>query len=270
MLYQLSYRPDLERNLSGLMSKGKHNLSKNITKLPTQQIFPLEAQNGAKPRANMSLHLQVDCNCRRFRFWSKAQVGSRNEHSKESLRIALKAKLAEIAIHKRDEAAFLAAEAFMDEVFNLEMFKTVALFSSFGREISTLPLLKKLESRKVKVVYPKISKVTKALEFYQGCPVVRGSLGVDEPDPRLSQKVECSGIELFVVPGLGFSKVGGRLGRGGGFYDRTLSKSLGAVKVGFCFEEQLVGHVPMLKEDVFMDWVVTPHRAYRAQSAEAF
>ncbi|MBI4711159.1 MAG: 5-formyltetrahydrofolate cyclo-ligase, partial [Candidatus Omnitrophica bacterium] len=50
---------------------------------------------------------------------------------------------------------------------------------------------------------------------------------------------------------------GGRLGRGGGDYDRLLRKARKVVKVGLCFREQIVKKVPMRMHDVKVDRVIT-------------
>lgn len=65
--------------------------------------------------------------------------------------------------------------------------------------------------------------------------------------------------DVVIVPGLGFSESGQRLGRGGGFYDRWLAKFEGK-KIGLCFEAQLLQKLPTEPHDVVMDLVVTEKR----------
>jgi 5-formyltetrahydrofolate cyclo-ligase len=63
--------------------------------------------------------------------------------------------------------------------------------------------------------------------------------------------------DVILVPGMAFDRSGRRLGRGGGYYDRFLSHSEG-VRVGVCFEEQMVCEVPSEAHDLGMDFVITP------------
>jgi 5-formyltetrahydrofolate cyclo-ligase len=71
-------------------------------------------------------------------------------------------------------------------------------------------------------------------------------------------------IDLFVVPGLGFSRDGKRLGRGGGYYDATLrAASEESRRVGLAFAEQIVDALPVNSEDVDMDLVVTESETFR-------
>ena len=66
---------------------------------------------------------------------------------------------------------------------------------------------------------------------------------------------------LLIVPGVAFDAAGGRLGRGGGHYDRFIAAGrqleVGWRVVGICLEEQLVDQVPMDTSDERVDEVVT-------------
>jgi 5-formyltetrahydrofolate cyclo-ligase len=64
-------------------------------------------------------------------------------------------------------------------------------------------------------------------------------------------------ISVALVPGLGFSLSGGRLGYGKGYYDAWLAKNPGVRRVGFCFEAQILTEVPMEDHDQRMDYIVT-------------
>jgi 5-formyltetrahydrofolate cyclo-ligase len=65
-------------------------------------------------------------------------------------------------------------------------------------------------------------------------------------------------IDLILVPGLAFTRDGWRLGRGGGFYDRYLaSLSAGAMKLGVCFQCQLVESLPAEAHDQRVHAIVT-------------
>ncbi|MCD1625509.1 MAG: 5-formyltetrahydrofolate cyclo-ligase [Paracoccaceae bacterium] len=66
--------------------------------------------------------------------------------------------------------------------------------------------------------------------------------------------------EVLIVPLVGFDRRGGRLGYGGGFYDRTLEalRARGAVlAVGFAFAAQEAGELPLEPTDQPLDLIVT-------------
>lgn len=69
-------------------------------------------------------------------------------------------------------------------------------------------------------------------------------------------------FDLIFVPGLAFDRLGHRLGRGKGYYDRALSKLRLAAKrplfIGLAMDEQVVSEVPFEEHDVSMDFLCTP------------
>lgn len=85
-----------------------------------------------------------------------------------------------------------------------------------------------------------------------------GKFGIREPAEHCSA-YPLNHLDLILVPGLGFDPLGGRLGRGRGFYDRLLVKVSGK-KCGVAFDEQLVARVPQEPHDARVDCVLTPTR----------
>jgi 5-formyltetrahydrofolate cyclo-ligase len=70
-------------------------------------------------------------------------------------------------------------------------------------------------------------------------------------------------LDLVIVPGVGFSRDGGRMGNGQGYYDRLLTNVRpDCVLVGLCYESQLFDDLIVSPHDVFMDKVVTERAAY--------
>lgn len=87
-----------------------------------------------------------------------------------------------------------------------------------------------------------------------------------EPDPQHCPVTPASEIDLLFVPGLAFTSTGGRLGRGGGFYDRFLAGvHPRAVKLGICFHAQLVTGLPLELHDQDVDLMVTEAEVIRCQ-----
>lgn len=67
-----------------------------------------------------------------------------------------------------------------------------------------------------------------------------------------------SQIDVFLVPGTAFDRSGGRLGKGGGFYDRVLpQRRTDAVAVGVTTLSRVVDVVPMEPHDRRVDWLAT-------------
>ncbi len=70
--------------------------------------------------------------------------------------------------------------------------------------------------------------------------------------------------DLIFVPLLAFDHMGGRLGFGGGYYDRTMV-SIESVRIGVAYDEQKVECVPMDRFDQRLDWIVTPTQVIQCQ-----
>ena len=81
------------------------------------------------------------------------------------------------------------------------------------------------------------------------------------PDPRFGilepngdNFYKWSEIKYAIIPGVAFDINNNRLGRGKGFYDRILN-NINALKVGVCFDFQIIDRVPIESNDVKMDKV---------------
>ncbi len=84
----------------------------------------------------------------------------------------------------------------------------------------------------------------------------RGRFGVWEPGTEAGV-AWWNQLDLVLVPGVGFSPDGCRLGRGRGYYDRLLTRVVG-LKCGVAFDEQVVEVLPCGPLDIRLDCVVTP------------
>ncbi|MES2802022.1 MAG: 5-formyltetrahydrofolate cyclo-ligase [Bdellovibrionota bacterium] len=108
----------------------------------------------------------------------------------------------------------------------------------------------------VKCCYPKV--VGEDLEFYADVDQwTNSTLKVDEPVS--GKKVKLSDLTGIFVPALAFHADGHRLGRGKGFYDRTLADFIG-LKVGVCFQFNILNSVPTESHDVGMDYIITDEK----------
>lgn len=77
-------------------------------------------------------------------------------------------------------------------------------------------------------------------------------------------------VDFVMVPGVAFSRAGGRMGNGQGYYDRLLENvSSKCPLVGLCYESQLIDDLIVSAHDVFMDQVVTERETYVGRGRRA-
>lgn len=61
---------------------------------------------------------------------------------------------------------------------------------------------------------------------------------------------------MLIVPAIGFSRLGQRIGRGGGYYDRYLATNPDVIKVGVTSERLIENQLPTEGHDIEMDYIV--------------
>jgi len=144
-----------------------------------------------------------------------------------------------------------------ERIRNLEVWqnaKSVLLFVPTAHEPDISPLMN--EGKRVS-----LPRFNGSLGRYEACEVmgdlVPGQFGILEP--AASSRVTTA-VDLVIAPGLAFALDGSRLGRGKGYYDRLLTE-LTAVKIGVCFDWQIVPAIPRDAHDVLMNHIVTPTSA---------
>ena len=87
-----------------------------------------------------------------------------------------------------------------------------------------------------------------------------GAFGIKTVKPPRSF-VDPAQIDCVIVPGLAFDVSGGRLGMGGGFYDRFLPLAVNAVKIALAYDFQLVDSLPLEIHDAKIDAILTTERS---------
>jgi 5-formyltetrahydrofolate cyclo-ligase len=138
--------------------------------------------------------------------------------------------------------------------------KTFLSYVGVGLEVETWPLVEEALRRGKRVFIPRVDEEKKKLWMIEitGKEELRPSrYGILEPAFRKERLGDPATLELAVIPGLGFDRQGGRLGRGGGYFDRFLREAMQAYKIGLAFECQLLDSVPQAGHDVRVDEVLT-------------
>lgn len=89
-----------------------------------------------------------------------------------------------------------------------------------------------------------------------------GYCRIPEPDPSRAPRVKAEEIDVIILPGSCFDEQGGRLGYGGGFYDRFIAQQApSAIRIGLAFALQVTDRLPLLAHDQRLHALVTEERA---------
>jgi len=124
-------------------------------------------------------------------------------------------------------------------------------------EVETLGLARCCLAAGKRLICPRVAGAELELRRVRGLDdLERGAFGLLEPNPQRTERAAPAQVDLFLLPGLAFDRAGGRLGMGGGFYDRLL-EGHPAPRAGLAFGLQLLNAVPVDARDAPMHRVIT-------------
>ncbi len=168
--------------------------------------------------------------------------------------IGIRKDIPEIIREKKSLAiahAILGSKEYMDcgKVF---------CYLSYKTEVSTVEFIKAVlkDGKRIALPYMEDNENMCFIEIHTLEGLVRNSTGIYEPAFDKSSVCTPDDDTLVVVPGLAFTTDGFRLGWGGGYYDRYLSRHKTMKNIGICFSEQLVESLPTEKSDIRLDRVI--------------
>jgi 5-formyltetrahydrofolate cyclo-ligase len=181
----------------------------------------------------------------------------------EEKQIVRKQVLTKRATLSVKERAYYSAQAahHLLQLEPLAKCRTIQLFYPFRDEIDTRPFIEEALRRGQEIWLPVTDSEAREIIPYvytseQG--LRQGVWGILEPDPQVSRRAEPEKLEAIVVPGVAFDRSGGRVGYGGGYYDRFLAKlERKPLLIGLAFSCQLIEQVPLEEHDYLLDYLVT-------------
>ena len=144
----------------------------------------------------------------------------------------------------------------------LENHSCVMAYLSAFKEVCIDEAITKLIRSDVKVCVPVSDKNTCTITPVRLTDldnISHGAYGIREPIGE--EIINANEITAAIIPGIGFDLSGGRIGFGMGYYDRFLQNFKG-LKIGVCYEFQLVDKIPTEITDIPMDIIVTEMNCY--------
>ncbi|MEJ2444670.1 MAG: 5-formyltetrahydrofolate cyclo-ligase [Exilibacterium sp.] len=147
--------------------------------------------------------------------------------------------------------------------------KHIAFYLPNDGEISPAQLLSRALRMGKKCYLPSLSKnrenYLQFVRYTNATPLQRNHFGIPEPIANSRNTIAAKALDLVLLPLVAFDSSGGRLGMGGGFYDRSFAfkRSYPAHKpylLGLAHQCQEVPQLPVEKWDIPLNSVVTDRR----------
>ena len=177
--------------------------------------------------------------------------------------------LRELLLERRDNTSFdllkIASKKIqkrINKVYAFKDAKKIGLYYPIGSEILTQDIIQELISKGKEVFLPKV--MGENMEFRKikdFSSLESGNFDIMEP------KEDCevdNYLDIIVVPTVGISPAGVRLGYGHGFYDKFLEKK-DAVTISLTLEKQIIKNIPKSEQDISIDWIITEDRMFQSE-----
>ncbi len=135
--------------------------------------------------------------------------------------------------------------------------ETIFCFVSTEDEVNTFPIIEHALNSGKQVAVPKCMEkgIMQAYLIRSFKDLESGKYGILEP-ASTCPLIEPENIDFSVVPCLSCNSDGYRIGYGGGFYDRYLTKVSGT-SAAICYKKMMMEEIPVEKYDVKADMVIS-------------
>lgn len=174
--------------------------------------------------------------------------------NKQELRSAIRARkraMTQEEIQIRSDALcrkFLESDAYRRA-------STLYGYLPYNQEVRTWPILERAIADGKRVAVPKVyGDEMKFIYLEDLTQVEKGYSGI--PEPIADEPVAEDKTALVLMPGLAFDPQGHRIGYGGGFYDKFLSREPEHPTLALCYEFQMVEKLETEQFDIPVDEVI--------------
>lgn len=145
-------------------------------------------------------------------------------------------------------------------IFDNNKINSVHLYNSMNNEVDTKELIRYLWGKKITVILPRTDFENRDLVNYEITSFSQmEKTTFNMMEPKTENKIFLGNPDIILIPGVGFDTSLNRIGYGGGFYDKFLSK-VKSHKIALAFECQIIPNLPAEDHDIKMDMIITEKR----------
>ncbi|MGN0847906.1 MAG: 5-formyltetrahydrofolate cyclo-ligase [Kiritimatiellia bacterium] len=181
--------------------------------------------------------------------------------TKEEIRAEMRRRRRELTEGQRRRASEAVCAALLERP-DVQAARTArrpfAVYLATRDELDLAPLIEALWAADVTVAVPCWNAAERRYElgvYDRETTLVEGAHRI--PEPAEVNRIAAADVGVWVVPGLAFTRAGGRIGYGGGWYDRFLRAAAPeAISLGVAHPFQIIDELPMDGHDQFLTAVV--------------
>jgi 5-formyltetrahydrofolate cyclo-ligase len=166
-----------------------------------------------------------------------------------------------------DQQQLVAAKSLSQNILSQPWYqraKNIGIYLANDGEVDPIVISTKALFRGKSCFLPSLHPIKKGhLWFgdYQGA-MIKNKFGISEPDPRRNHMLTAKQMDVVFMPLVAFDQKGGRLGMGGGFYDRTFEFLMNSTHqkpkiVGLAHHFQHIETLPIESWDVPLSTIIT-------------
>ena len=185
-------------------------------------------------------------------FLYNIDIYMQNNMTKKELRIAIRTKKRELGAEELKRMSANAA-ALIEQDNDYINSKIIMVYHPLWDEVDVTGIYEKAFAAGKRVILPTVKgDDIIPVEITPNTKWVKGDFDIMEPVAEPYQGT----FDTIIVPGVAFDREGNRLGRGKGYYDRFLPNHEQAIRIGICFEFQLVDNIPAEPFDYKMNHLI--------------
>lgn len=188
--------------------------------------------------------------------------------AKQSLRKEIKRRVASLSEPEKQRQSLVVCQKLLSHPKYLSS-QRVAVFLSMDDEVRTDSIITHMFAAGKSCFIPRYQSTSNHMDMLrlssqadiQNMALTSWNIRQPGEDELGEEALDTGGLDLILMPGLGFDLSGRRLGRGKGFYDTYLERCIAhpggkPYTIALAYREQICEQVPVDQRDVLIDEVL--------------
>ncbi|MBN3282506.1 MTHFS ligase, partial [Polyodon spathula] len=188
--------------------------------------------------------------------------------AKQALRIDLKKRISRLSDQEKLRQSHIVTQKLINHP-KYQSCQRIAVFLSMHDEVQTEAIIEDIFQKGKVCFIPKYQKKSRHMDMVKltaaseihSLPQTSWNIPQPSEEDHREEALDTGGLDLILMPGLGFDKNGNRLGRGKGYYDTYLGRCMNHPKgepytIALAFKEQICDAIPVADNDIQIDEIL--------------